>query len=220
MRANAKKPHGRRVERILHLLLTADAQRIVINRRAFPYGLTLPEDGVYSYSSKRSGGQHSYLDGHLYHDPLTNHMHEEYEAAVIELHEALARYQWRPVVRAASIHGLEYVNTWETDNPEISWENRAVQWLLANLRGGSDFNPSPVSRIRKCKDCSKWFASMTDHQQFCGDACRKHFSSQSQEFKEKRRIYMRERYRPLQKDLERQALERAKAKGKTTKGAK
>lgn len=48
-----------------------------------------------------------------------------------------------------------------------------------------------VHRIRRCGECQKWFFAITDHQKFCRDGCRKRRASYGEEFREKRRAYMR-----------------------------
>jgi hypothetical protein len=46
-------------------------------------------------------------------------------------------------------------------------------------------------RIRRCKNCTRWFFARFRHQSYCQEKCqREHFRS-SEEWKEKRRVYMR-----------------------------
>jgi hypothetical protein len=54
-----------------------------------------------------------------------------------------------------------------------------------------------ILRIRRCKQCTSWFFAHFSHQEFCKTSCRiKHFAG-TEEFKEKRRKYMR-KYHKLQ----------------------
>jgi hypothetical protein len=46
-------------------------------------------------------------------------------------------------------------------------------------------------RVRRCKNCTRWFFARFRHQLYCQEKCqREHFRS-SEEWKEKRRVYMR-----------------------------
>lgn len=59
-----------------------------------------------------------------------------------------------------------------------------------------------VHRIRRCRrlQCRKWFFAITDRQKYCTGHCRKIDAQQGVEFRRKRAEYMRERYRPTQKE--------------------
>src|SRR5262252_10765597 len=61
-------------------------------------------------------------------------------------------------------------------------ERRAIQFLVENVE--------LIGRIRRCRECKAWFFAVTDHQKFCGDKCRVHYASHSEDFKEKRALYM------------------------------
>jgi hypothetical protein len=66
------------------------------------------------------------------------------------------------------------------------WENDAVNSILSLVKSGE------VYRLRHCFCCGKWFYSLRDDQRFCDVACRQKQHSQSDEFKEKRKKYMRD----------------------------
>jgi len=72
------------------------------------------------------------------------------------------------------------------------WERWAVGTLL-NLAK----KPGELSRLRRCLECRQWFYAIRGHQQFCGEPCRRRYTAQDPEFKEKRARYMREIYRPI-----------------------
>jgi hypothetical protein len=115
--------------------------------------------------------------------------YEDFGAAVEKAKKLLSRYQWTPTVYSD--------NTFSSLSLAFRWhhtfsENKAVTWLLYKMRG-SGMAPAPILRIRKCAWCAKWFYAITDHQKYCGTACRKKDHAQSQEFKDKRARYMRER---------------------------
>lgn len=76
----------------------------------------------------------------------------------------------------------------------------AVLWdkMFAENRGSLQINRiiklSRIGlhlRVRKCKNCARWFFARFRHQAYCQEKCqREHFRS-SEEWKEKRRVYMR-----------------------------
>jgi hypothetical protein len=49
-----------------------------------------------------------------------------------------------------------------------------------------------LMRFRQCAACDKWFFARVDHQRCCSLACRQKLHRSSPEFKEKRRLYMRQ----------------------------
>jgi len=138
------------------------------------------------------------------------------------LEDALSRYHWRSTITGDidgfreeltlpvkerdiwTLEGLGLPDSRETKYG-TPWEYAIVRMLLEMLR-----HPDQLARIRRCSECRQWFYAVTGHQVFCGAKCKKRFTSQSPAFKEKRRIYMREQYRPMQKELERKALARAR----------
>jgi hypothetical protein len=126
------------------------------------------------------------------------------------------RYRWSPTLRGANFHGLTQRVTWREGAGNKSWENLAV-WLLMGLatRGSSGLSGSYILRFRQCDHCSKWFYGMTNHQRYCGINCRQKSHASSTEFREKRARYMREKYRPQQKELDQRTLKGIKH-GKAT----
>jgi hypothetical protein len=78
-----------------------------------------------------------------------------------------------------------------------------IDHLIGYLQRGE------LGRFRHCVNCTKWFYAVTDHQRYCGGKCRLQNLAHSDEFKEKRARYMRERYRPLIKKLEQQSKRKA-----------
>lgn len=97
-------------------------------------------------------------------------------------------------------------------SPQDGWD-LMEPFMIARLLDA--VNQGKISRFRQCLDCRQWFYAVRGHQQFCGDACRRRHEAQSPAFKQKRASYMRERYRPLQKELQERSLTLAKRKSKT-----
>jgi len=157
---------------------------------------------------------------------------EERYRILVDLNARLSKYKWTPVVRNSVTINSYFQITFEAGpNPALVkprpfgervdfntpsgaafFENRAVQWIVQNV--------GAVHRIRRChrSQCRKWFFAVTDHQKYCGASCRKRDAAQGDDFKEKRRVYMKTVYRP--KEKERDAQEKrianrvAKEKGK------
>jgi hypothetical protein len=62
----------------------------------------------------------------------------------------------------------------------------ALQTILDIFRAGY------VGRIRRCTHCGRWFFAKVGHQTFCSMKCQQKLYAQSEEWKKKRRNYMRE----------------------------
>jgi hypothetical protein len=65
------------------------------------------------------------------------------------------------------------------------WENKAIEEILWLLKKGQLF------RLRQCPSCRNWFYAKRRDQQFCKTACLQKEHSQSEAFKNKRKLYMR-----------------------------
>lgn len=98
------------------------------------------------------------------------------------------------------------------EEPQVGWD-LMEPFMIARLL--DVVNEGKISRFRQCLDCHQWFYAVRGHQQFCGVSCRRRHEAQSPAFKEKRRTYMRERYRPLQKELEEHGKRQATRARKT-----
>src|SRR5215813_1240294 len=114
-----------------------------------------------------------------------------------ELNASIYRYIVHPHV---SVHNSRfgapliacYMCSARTDGE--ARERRAVQFLVEHVE--------LIGRIRRCRECKAWFFAVTDHQKFCGDKCRVRCASHSEDFKADRARYMRETYRPQEKERE------------------
>lgn len=126
-----------------------------------------------------------------------------------EIEKLGKRYRWSPTVRGSRFLGLGKMFTWSKGDTDRDWENAAVWWLLSNV-DSSGFTPSRLLRLRQCRLCSEWFSAITDHQRYCSVACRQKSHSSSSVFKEKRARYMREVYRPGEKEKELNAKRKAR----------
>jgi hypothetical protein len=57
-----------------------------------------------------------------------------------------------------------------------------------------------LTRLRRCTHCQKWLFARFRHQDFCSKQCQQKNYTQTDEWKEHRRRYMRERYRLLRQN--------------------
>ncbi len=132
----------------------------------------------------------------------------EVTSAVLDLNMRLGKYKWQPAVYGSmadeSHFKIFFVIVGVAFDHALAMEHYAVQWIVERV--------DAVQRLRRCQiaACRKWFYAKTHKQKYCRGACRQRDAARADSFKEKRRVYMRERYRPQQRELERRALERAK----------
>jgi hypothetical protein len=70
-----------------------------------------------------------------------------------------------------------------------------------------------IDRFRTCRHCQRWFHAAVAHQHHCSERCRQQFASKSDNYRKKRRDYMRQ-YRKDEAERDRKALKAAKRKGK------
>lgn len=213
----------KRVERVLDLLVTAERLRAEIYSRAFSG--EFPQDELasrYDFSKETMQYPDDLVGGCPFSDPVTRELNEKYRRCLTELAPNLERYHSQSHVFNSGYDRLYRSIVFPAKTADDAWEHRAVYWLLKFLDGPAYYAnvPSGLSRFRRCAACSRWIFAVTDHQRFCGERCRKHYAAQSPEFKTKRRIYMKERYRPQQKELQRRSLENAKRKQRERKGAR
>jgi hypothetical protein len=194
LKENPTEPAIKRVDRVLSLLVVAEAHRNDWNNfttRALESRIT--QFLALQHNSKESEfAYHSSLD---------------------LLNAALRRYRWRAEVSGnidgfrSELHPQVEVSS---KNSWANWEPFVVAMLLERTK-----IPGEISRFRLCSECQQWFYAIRGHQQFCGETCRRRHEAQDPTFKEKRRMYMRERYRPLQKELQDRSLALAKAPRRT-----
>lgn len=129
------------------------------------------------------------------------------------LNKKLSRYRWEAEL-TGDLNGFRS-ELHPVGGSKGEWE-LVEPFMVAALLKVMD-KPGEISRFRRCSDCQQWFYAIRGHQYFCGDVCRRRHEAQNPAFKEKRRTYMRERYRPLQKELQERSLALTKTP-RVTKG--
>jgi hypothetical protein len=144
---------------------------------------------------------------HEFTDPKREGLHADFLHLVRKINDGLSRYQWSPTISQSTdlFDGLsEGFDLPKTPRAEYL-ENFAILWFWKHMRD-KDKYPAPILRFRQCRECEQWFYAAKDQQKHCSDRCRKRFSTKSPDFKEKRARYMREDYRPKQKDAEKRGV--------------
>lgn len=133
---------------------------------------------------------------------------QELGEVAADLNGRLSKFRWYPVVRAVMGCGSNFDIRYEAicETKEDALESVAVRWSLENV--------DAIHRVRQCQrdTCRRWFFGKTDHQKFCSDLCRKNSFETGAEFKEGRRLYMRE-YR--RKERQKDQLAKRIVKGKS-----
>lgn len=139
-------------------------------------------------------------------NPTLDAMEAEGNTLMAKINRRLMRYQWTPaVLRVGWVRLVEGYRRPRRRTENERWENFAVWWLLRQITGDGD-TPAPIRRFRRCRRCSHWFYAVTDHQVYCVNNCRQKDHADSPEFRAKRARYMRERYRPQEKEREQKAI--------------
>ena len=111
----------------------------------------------------------TYKRGH-YHMP-----YPEREA----INQKLKRYKVYPVLFMQIEEAL--IVTWESANRAATMVDLIVRLAQAGY----------VLRVRRCKECEKWFFARFNHQLFCSQKCRQKDFRQSEKGKQRRADYMR-----------------------------
>lgn len=200
LNAHPERADAKRIARIIDLIKRAEA----IEPELLPETRKPHNSGAYQYSSKDRPLYHS---GYKFSDPKVEAKHAEYSLLLKELNTILKRYRWSPVFRAYVFLGLDVIWDFNNTKTEQDWENGAILWITRLVQRRI------ISRLRRCRECGKWYYAMTDHQHYCGEICRKKFASRNEVFKEKRRRYMAE-YRRAEKLQSAEARDRVKIKVK------
>lgn len=120
--------------------------------------------------------------------------HVEIDEREFQINRRLAQYRFIPLIFRSG--DRQWALTWQVSprgRERIKVQNgvmlmndgMALQALLDLSRAGY------VSRLRRCSRCGKWFYAKVGHQAFCSTTCQQMLYAHSEEWKAKRRVYMR-----------------------------
>lgn len=193
LESDERGPEGERIENVLSLLVSAETYR---NEHNDLIARALEGHGTAEFLNLSRRARESGV---------------AYQRTLEALNVALRRYRWGATV-AGDFDGFRSaLSPISTDKKGWAYmEPFIVAQLLECTK-----QPGEISRFRRCSECQHWFHAIRGHQQFCGEVCRRRHTAQNPEFKEKRRTYMREQYRPLQKELQVRSLASANAPRQT-----
>ena len=116
----------------------------------------------------------------------------------------LAFYKWSPNILTVKFEEFHEHPQWNARTEAEYQEKIAVHSILSELCQGR------IDRFRICRQCTRWFYAVAQHQVSCSETCRKKHASTSEDFKEKRRDYMR-KYRKQELAKNRNAKNQIKA---------
>jgi hypothetical protein len=138
-----------------------------------------------------------------------------YSEALGELNKVLRRYSWISVIIGDITGFKEEIGL---DDP-YRWEDGFIRVILDELRELRRRPRGFISSYRKCVECDRWFMRSKRGprgHKCCGDNCRKRFNSRNPDYKKKRANYMRDVYRPGEREREERSRQQASAmlKGK------
>ena len=155
-------------------------------------------------------------------DPELQALNVKFNNQLRKIEKGLKRYRWTPTVRdIGDFYQLDQSFVWpgRRRDTEKYWENFAIFWLtgIYSLNGSGE-SPAHILRFRNCRQCSKLFYAVTNRQAHCHANCRQKFHADSPEYRAKRARYMREEYRPREKELnEREKRRETKGNGVNTR---
>lgn len=197
---------GRRVERILELMVMAEDYRVQIDRGRIEG--RIKRDYVTHFNDPNSinsplKGFQCYLPDFSFTDPAVEELNLKYREALRELQALLIRYRWRPTIEDRGYLSLGERLLWDRTSSANTEENVAIQYLLRQTDPRS--GPVRILRFRKCCECKAWFYALKDHQCYCSEPCRKKFHSHSPKFRKRRAEYMKQ-YRIDDADREERAM--------------
>jgi hypothetical protein len=115
---------------------------------------------------------------------------EEFYEVRARLNEKLAQYAFVPRIDTDEFYDGNPIfwmaNANDYDKPHLVMP---LQCFLQVIDQGA------ILKIRRCKECPKWYFARMAEQRFCSDKCRRKHFSHSEDFKEYRRKKAREYYK-------------------------
>jgi hypothetical protein len=143
----------------------------------------------------------------LFGDFHLDQLSRQGEEKLRQVNALLRRYTRSPMILVSPYdYRMRELPHWKLPKrhrDDEEWEHFAVEMILEATRDGA------LSRYRQCDQCRRWFYAATPRQRFCKDSCRKRYASKSEEYRAKRRVYMRH-YRKDERTLSENAKKNVK----------
>jgi hypothetical protein len=137
-------------------------------------------------------------------DPKKFQIHWEIEKQRAILQRELSRYRFTPhaevIVGGGNRGPSQWMAWWKGDSTAKREKHlglvasEALEMILKLTQLGD------LTRLRRCAHCQKWLFAKFRHQDFCSTQCQQKNYTQTDEWKEHRRRYMRDRYRLLRQN--------------------
>jgi hypothetical protein len=125
-----------------------------------------------------------------------------------KVNRQLRFYKWSPGITTPRFEERFREHPQFSERPEAAYQEKvAVLLLLDELCEGR------INRFRVCRQCERWFYGVAAHQISCSEACRKKYGSTSEDFKAKRREYMK-KYRKQEQAKNKRAKLQVKTQSK------
>lgn len=113
----------------------------------------------------------------------------EIDRLLASINKRLARYRFWPYM--LGVYQARWAMAWSQKRPAKKYKMGEAQALeiILNLARAAHLN-----RLRTCTRCQRWLYAKFRHQAFCSTKCRQMQYTRTEEFKAKRRLYMRRYY--------------------------
>jgi hypothetical protein len=106
------------------------------------------------------------------------------------LNESLATFTHSPQVDWHEFYDGNRVSWMPVaEKPPVALARIQVECIIQLLTQGT------ILKIRRCKECDRWYFALVSLQEYCRDACRRKHFANTEDVKQKRRAYQRERYK-------------------------
>lgn len=129
--------------------------------------------------------------------------------ALVPIEEAISRYHLAPMISLQALDSgkLDFIyRSLHSNCPQSELEEYAAFDAYVNL-----VRTGRLMKLRRCslEECNRWYLAKIEHQRYCKNACKQKQARSTEEFKAKRRNYMREEYhRKKERQAHRQKLRR------------
>jgi hypothetical protein len=131
--------------------------------------------------------------------PELRNLKAQYNDFLARANELLLEQSWTPQLRDNDLEGMVHEYQSSVPREEEGWAATAMNWLMRQAQG-SGKSAASILRFETCQYCTKLYYKGVDHQRFCSEQCYDQDKRQRPAYKEHRRDYMRNDYRPREKE--------------------
>jgi hypothetical protein len=109
----------------------------------------------------------------------------QFSKSYVRLNDRLGEHTLAPRIDADAVLNAKLVIWVMTDDSGVAHVRAQVGQLLQVIDAGA------IQKLRRCQQCKNWFFTRFSHQTFCKRSCQAKKFSESDDFKAKKRKYMR-----------------------------